>query len=358
MFAAFVLLCAPPGVAAAFAQGAPKPIPQTPQTELWDKLRAENNLDTEGNEPFHLQMQFQLFDLEGKPDDEGTLDLWWSAEKSFVHVQSPQMTKLMGALDTPSPELLREQYLIRSLLEDELHPVPALNARLAAHLVESQRTFGKITLPCLQSKEENADTELCESRGTDIVLVRLLPGAMNNVVRTSVGKFRNTLVGTKFDVQYAGHLAIQAKAINLKGLTLAEFQAAAQADPKLEHYASSAATPNDQQSEAAPASGVGKQAGPVYAAPGVLAGHILSRVAPVYPIQEKNRGESGEVLILAEIDETGSISELIPIAYSAKDFFDAAYDAVKKWKYQPYLINGKPVSVDTVITANFALNHR
>jgi protein TonB len=33
----------------------------------------------------------------------------------------------------------------------------------------------------------------------------------------------------------------------------------------------------------------------------------------------------------------------------------AALDAVKQWKYKPYLLNGNPVEVDTQITVNFSL---
>jgi len=33
----------------------------------------------------------------------------------------------------------------------------------------------------------------------------------------------------------------------------------------------------------------------------------------------------------------------------------AAIDAVKQWKYKPYLLNGDPVEVDTQITVNFSL---
>jgi protein TonB len=37
-------------------------------------------------------------------------------------------------------------------------------------------------------------------------------------------------------------------------------------------------------------------------------------------------------------------------------FNNAALDAVKQWKYKPYLLNGEPTEVDTTITVNFTLN--
>jgi protein TonB len=34
----------------------------------------------------------------------------------------------------------------------------------------------------------------------------------------------------------------------------------------------------------------------------------------------------------------------------------SAIDAVRQWKYKPYLLNGEPVEVDTQVTVNFTLN--
>jgi len=34
----------------------------------------------------------------------------------------------------------------------------------------------------------------------------------------------------------------------------------------------------------------------------------------------------------------------------------AAIDAVKQWRYRPYLVNGEPVEVDSRITINFTLS--
>jgi len=36
----------------------------------------------------------------------------------------------------------------------------------------------------------------------------------------------------------------------------------------------------------------------------------------------------------------------------------AAIEAVKKWKYRPYLLNGNPVEVETQIQGNFTLQER
>jgi outer membrane biosynthesis protein TonB len=35
---------------------------------------------------------------------------------------------------------------------------------------------------------------------------------------------------------------------------------------------------------------------------------------------------------------------------------DAASEAVRRWRYKPYLLNGKPVEVATTVTVDFKLD--
>jgi len=55
----------------------------------WGKLVAANNLDVKGNTPFHLEITFQLYDLDGKATTKGTVEDWWAApgsERVIVHM--------------------------------------------------------------------------------------------------------------------------------------------------------------------------------------------------------------------------------------------------------------------------------
>lgn len=55
------------------------------------------------------------------------------------------------------------------------------------------------------------------------------------------------------------------------------------------------------------------------------------------------------------ISETGDVNEVSLISGHPM-LAPAAIDAVKQWKYKPYLLNGKPVDVDTQVTVNFTLS--
>jgi len=53
-----------------------------------------------------------------------------------------------------------------------------------------------------------------------------------------------------------------------------------------------------------------------------------------------------------DIKECGSEGKFSDPEHEART---AALDAVKQWKYRPYLQQGKPVEVETEITVNFTL---
>ncbi len=87
---------------------------------------------------------------------------------------------------------------------------------------------------------------------------------------------------------------------------------------------------------------------------GIMAGNVLSKVNPVYPQEAKDKHLSGTVVLAATIDTEGNISSLKLIS-GPDELTKSAWEAVKQWKYKPYLLNGKPVAVDTTITVNYSL---
>jgi protein TonB len=59
----------------------------------------------------------------------------------------------------------------------------------------------------------------------------------------------------------------------------------------------------------------------------------------------------------AAISQTGDVVSLDLISGHPM-LAPAAMDAVKQWKYRPYMLNGNPVGVETQVTVNFTLNER
>ncbi len=63
----------------------------------------------------------------------------------------------------------------------------------------------------------------------------------------------------------------------------------------------------------------------------------------------------GRVVLDAIIGKDGSM-ENIKVVKSVRDDLDqSAIDAVRQWKYQPYLLNGDPIEVETTINIIYSL---
>jgi protein TonB len=81
---------------------------------------------------------------------------------------------------------------------------------------------------------------------------------------------------------------------------------------------------------------------------------VVSKVQPSYPPDARAARIQGSVIIAVVIDKNGNIeSERLISGHPM--LAPAAMDAVKQWKYRPYILNGNPVEVDTQITVNFML---
>jgi protein TonB len=89
---------------------------------------------------------------------------------------------------------------------------------------------------------------------------------------------------------------------------------------------------------------------------GVTQGLKIKNVNPVYPQMAKIARVQGPVVLAAVIGKDGTIQNLHVISTASPLLNQAAIDAVKEWRYRPYILNGEPVEVDTQITVNFTLS--
>src|SRR5215467_9278805 len=87
---------------------------------------------------------------------------------------------------------------------------------------------------------------------------------------------------------------------------------------------------------------------------GVTSGLLMRKVNPTYPPLARTARIQGKVLLQAQISKTGDIQNLQVIS-GHPILIQSALDAVKQWKYRPYLLNGEAVEVDTTIEVNFTL---
>jgi TonB family protein len=85
---------------------------------------------------------------------------------------------------------------------------------------------------------------------------------------------------------------------------------------------------------------------------GVAEGLKIHDVTPRYPVEARQQRIEGDVILQATIDTKGNLGKL-KVIQGDPILVAAAVDAVKQWKYRPYLLKGEPVEVETTIRVQF-----
>src|SRR6185312_15024245 len=92
--------------------------------------------------------------------------------------------------------------------------------------------------------------------------------------------------------------------------------------------------------------------GPVRVSSGVMANLVVNQPNPVYPPIAKAAHVQGVVVLHAIISKEGTVEKLTVIS-GPPMLVQSAVDAVQKWTYQPFMLNGQPVEVETTINVNY-----
>jgi protein TonB len=82
---------------------------------------------------------------------------------------------------------------------------------------------------------------------------------------------------------------------------------------------------------------------------------LLVKVEPSYPLAARRAGLSGRVTVSAVIGLEGGVESAEVLASSNPLFDQAALDAVRKWRYRPATMNGRPVRVFFTVVVDFVV---
>jgi TonB family protein len=222
---------------------------------------------------------------------------------------------------------VREQ-IVHPLTEDELRDgVPR----------PEKRDFGKVPLDCIMIAQPIKTFGLpplglfptyCMDRDKDVLRASYNFGNQT-VLRNHMAVFQKRVVPMNLIVQSEDKAAITAEMEDLRGFALQE---------------SDFATTNlDRVDKAANVSG------------SVMQGHAISQERPACPDRAKRNHVSGTVRLSAIIGTDGRIRSLKFVSIPDADLGIASVAAVRHWRYEPYLLNGIPVEVQTEITVNFEI---
>lgn len=87
---------------------------------------------------------------------------------------------------------------------------------------------------------------------------------------------------------------------------------------------------------------------------GVADGLKTHHVNPKYPREAREKGIQGDVILQATIGTKGNIANL-KVVQGNPLLAAAAMNAVKQWRYRPYVLNGDPVDLETTIKIQFRM---
>jgi protein TonB len=87
----------------------------------------------------------------------------------------------------------------------------------------------------------------------------------------------------------------------------------------------------------------------------MMEGNLIYKVQPIYPPLARAARIQGTVVLRAIVSRAGTIENLQTISGHPM-LVGAAVDAVRRWRYRPYILNGDPAEVETQVTVNFSLS--
>jgi TonB family protein len=90
-------------------------------------------------------------------------------------------------------------------------------------------------------------------------------------------------------------------------------------------------------------------------AQGVMRSFLATKLNPSYPPEAERQRVDGTVVLRINIDKNGNVSTVEPVTGHPL-LIPAAIDAVKQWKYKPYLLNHTPVEVETTVLIKFVIS--
>ncbi len=84
-------------------------------------------------------------------------------------------------------------------------------------------------------------------------------------------------------------------------------------------------------------------------------GSLVRQVTPDYPATARMARVQGDVVLQAVVTRAGTIERLTGVSGNPL-LVPAARDAVRQWRFRPYILNGQAVEIETTITVKFQLD--
>jgi TonB family protein len=318
--------------AAATAQ-ATQPAP-TDSKEIMLQAAKLNGLTGENVKPWHLKATYELLGDDGKPADQGTYEEFWVSSTKYkrtytgVNLTQTDYGSDKGELragahgDVPA--------MLVAAGQDLVSPLPTEYGIEHTNYIGKLIDNGGLKLNCIAAVSQPNAYRYCLSENELLLRILAWPSPPTNVLYNRILRFDGRAV--------AGDLKVVRDAKVIAALHIESLESIGTIDESVFTPPPDAVlVPRKIELSAA-----------------VAAGMLLKKVAPSYPSAAMISRVSGTVVVQGIIGKDGHIKDLKVISGPAL-LQDAALDAVRRWEYRPYLLNGEPVEVMTTINVVFTL---
>ena len=300
--------------------------------------------------PWHMKVSYQFYDMKGKPAEQGTWEYWWVSPK----VSRSSLTR-SGAEHTTWSSADGARYR-----KDSGGPL-----RFFERTIEATLLFPLPRPKVLESGKTKLELKMVPEDKPVVACVLTRPQQLvNGNLQVSNGVPDHycfdpaTLVlresySNQLTTQYSQIVKVQGRYLAQQVVVTEDkrklFTASVEAVDSLNAADAALAPPADAVLEKAAKSLQEDRDG------GVTAGALVKKIPPIYPATSKMAHEQGTVVIAATIGTDGKIHDLEVVVAPSALLAEAAADAVKHWEYKPYLLNGVPVEVETLVNVMFVM---
>jgi len=326
-----------------------KSLPKDPRAIL-DLAAPFYDYDAENARPWHLSYLYRLLDDQGNSSGEGKVEFWWSTNKasritwtkgnsvsSEWHTADGKTLKSVTGNDITGMEHRLSSAVLFSLPKAQDYETGEIRLRLVTLKDSGSETLcvALVSSTTAATFDSNAlhgvGTAYCFDSQAPVLESTLMNHTITNNF-SHIQKFQNHNIAGRIDITYVGKKKLEAEL---------ESSTEISADD-----AAFTPSPDAKEPDQLPK--------PIVITSQLLAEPVLlERVQPAYPLAARSMQISGTVVIKAVIGKDGHVKDAQVVSSPDPSLSSAALDAVRQWRYRPYLLNGEPVEVPTHINLTF-----
>ncbi len=320
---------------AASGQTAPGPTAAPPQSGPKDLLLLAgrtSNLTSEGAKPWHMKVSFTIYKEDGSIEDQGLIEEYWASPDRYKLITTGMdFTQTIfetqdGQFRSGKQEFLLATY--HDAIAQMTEPIPSPEAVNRTNFNVLEQVNGTAKLSCVEPNGSNSGllAAYCLSGSPPIARIVVYNGQNGfQAMRNRIQPYQDRFV--------AGDVIFRKQGKTLLTSHLESIEPLASVDEAL-------FTPSDDAallilSSKTPLEMINKKP------------HEYPRIARTAHVQ-------GLVLIQAQVGKDGKPVDLKVIA-GPEMLRQACLDAVREWRYRPYLIHGKPVEFITNVPLIFGM---